>query len=286
MSSHWWYSLVSAEPDPEAGERVNVGLLIGNGRLLQLEYDPDLPRVRCITDPTDRRLLSEALRAAAKSLSRFEELTSLRSFLGPQVSISPPRGLYAQPDRRTIAALKERYLRDPSKGSAKRSKARRVSRIDDALKPILHRSIRYQLRKSVTPEKLYPEQPIFDVPVPALDRAVRSDTRDLLIGGVTVRQKSPLKTIQGTITVRLGRAFWHYSEAKERIHSQVGREVRTLGLVFNTAQSRTSELDEAIEYLEHVWGRDVDRFVVVEGENAEGADLEPEMEWLDRSAQA
>ncbi|MBD3299808.1 MAG: hypothetical protein GF347_00470 [Candidatus Moranbacteria bacterium] len=283
MSSEhkWWFALVGASPNPEAEEHVNVALLIGNGRMLRLEYNEGLQRAKCIAGPVEIRLLSEALSRTRKELSRFEDLLGLRQYLGPQVRISDPRPLFRSPDRDTIRLLKRKYLGEAQKRRAKRVKIARVAKIDETIRTYMSKeAFGLHIEKRVKPSDLFQFQAreIFSTKVPSFDRAIRSSHRDLLLGGITIDPRRPMESMRAP-GLRLGRAFWHYKEAKNRILEITGREVRTVGLIYNGVKADDRAAREALEYVAHVWSQDADA-VLRADDPVEGEKFGEEVAWL------
>lgn len=56
-------------------------------------------------------------------------------------------------------------------------------------------------------------------------------------------------------------------EARDRIRELTGREVRTVGLIYNGFRPEEMQVAEAMEYVAHIWGPDAD--AVVHADNAD-----------------
>jgi hypothetical protein len=278
--SLWWYAPVAVSPDPDAGELVNVALLFGNGALDSLEFDEGLPRLTCLVDSFERRLLEEMLQSISMSLSKLGTISQINTIFGPQIRVADPRPLYDRPGKDVRDLLRRQFLRT-GKARERTTAGPRTPQIDRTLQKVLSQhAFDVRIERRVSPRDLFPRvaERLFRVEVPSIDRALRSGNRDLLIGGAKLNARHPDSTIRGR-GVRLGQAFWHYRSARGEIEQLTGRQVRTVGLIFNGATTERPAAREAVEYLEHIWAPDVD--LVIHGEReSDLVRLQEEVSWV------
>jgi hypothetical protein len=281
--SSWWYSVVGASPDPEKDEVVNVGILVGNGRPSRFEYEPTFRRLACLNYQFEADLLRQAFKQVTKNLGHFDSLAAIQDALGPQVVVREPRALHVRPDARLVQQLMNKYLLGEPVARAHSSfgAPKRLAYLDRALNRVLQaRGFGYEFKKTPKPADLYPdlEQSLFAVPIPSVDRAIRHENRDLLIGGVRLDTPDPLDQIRSPGT-RLGRAFWHYSQQKDAIEKLAGVQIRTLGVILAPSGDRDPRVDEAAHYLRHVWRADADQVLLTTELDVE-TELDREISWL------
>src|SRR5690349_17544822 len=86
------YRLVYFQPEPEDGERVCIALLFNFGRDLDLLYDRDFPKLKCLAPDVDPALvnfyLEEMVNVLRHSQSDVDVLIGSRT---PQLAASEPR---------------------------------------------------------------------------------------------------------------------------------------------------------------------------------------------------
>jgi hypothetical protein len=258
----YWYAVISALPDPELGERVNVALMLGTNRWAKIEFIDDLPKLSCLALERDLPLFRSALNALAGRVNSAEDYFGLGIRLGPHFEVSSPRELYHAPEGRTLRNLRNRYLKSPreaEQGRTRRSPQAAAShRLDAALRRILPMGA--EIEKIASVERLYPEltqENVFHAPVPRLNRAIRAGDHDVLIGSVVVEHDNPIGAARDA-TARISQAFWQYSQAKTQIREITGREVRTLGVVLNGTSDHRPDVRSAKEYVLHLWRADAD----------------------------
>jgi hypothetical protein len=275
----YWYSLISARPNPEADENINVALLFGNGAPSHIEYGEGLARLGCLVGAFEVSLYRHVLQSVAKDITRFSSVAELRQVIGPQLRISDPRPLNERPSHRITRFLIDEYLPEPQKAGHHRKRHPRVAKLDHTIRDVLsHRAAAVEISKRPTPKDLYPSVALelFSVPVPPVDRALRSGARDLLIGGVSLSPRDPSSVRDPG--VRLGRAFWHYKEAKPALERRAHVQIRTLGIIYNGAAASDAAHD-AVEYIQHIWQHDADS--VVRMDELGGVEqLRREVDWL------
>lgn len=258
----YWYAVISALPDPELGERVNVALMLGINRWARIEFIDELPKLSCLTLERDISLFRSALSALAGRVSSAEDYFGLSIRLGPHFDVSEPRELYSAPEGRTLRNLRNRYLKSPRENEQRRTRrspqAEASHRLDAALRRVM--PIGAEVEKTASVQRLYPEiseGKVFPTPVPRLNRAIRLGDHDVLIGSVVVERENPIGAARDA-TARISQAFWQYSQAKSLIKEITGREVRTLGVVLNGSSDRRPDVQNAKDYVLHLWKADAD----------------------------
>lgn len=264
-----WFSVVSVMPNPETGERVNVAMLFQRGRHLWLEYDADLPRLGCLVERDEIAIYESVLESAKSRLPAELDQVTIEHLFGPHFKVSEPRPLFRDVTRDVIRMLKDKYLRTPGTQHkrSERMQQRVAKRIDDILRDTL--PINAVIEKRPTADKLYSRaKEIFDSEVPTLDRAIRFGSRDLLIGGVIIDRSGTLAHARNRIA-RCGQAFWQYQNAKETLARVLGREVATVGVIFDGFGQKTAAVQSAKDYVRHVWEQDADLVVDVSGPEGE-----------------
>src|SRR5207245_6788269 len=112
-SPQWWYSLIWASPRPESAERVNVGLLLGNGKPTRVEYLPDLPRLTGLVAPDELQVFVAIMESLQQAVASGIELTRLRQVAGPQLRIAEPKHLYVEPNEVIVRSLVRGLLESP-----------------------------------------------------------------------------------------------------------------------------------------------------------------------------
>ncbi len=277
----WWFCLISALPDPEVEEQVTVALLFGNGRVAKLEFEPSLPRLKCLVPPSRVALFRDVLMELEKRVQVFESLESVEMAVGPMLAVSRPRGLFRVPDRATVSALRKTYLTSPRRTASSRERTRHLALVDRLLEgPYQKYGFGVSRLKRPQAAELYPRASdrIRAATIPRLDRAFRSSRRDLLVGGVSVTSRAPTNALRNP-GVRLGKAFWAYRTGREAIREVEGRDLRTVGLVFARENGTGSDVAEVAAYLKHVWAADADCVIDAREASAE-ATLGEQLEWV------
>lgn len=280
----WWYAPIWASPRPESAERVNVGLLLGDGRV-RVEYLPGLPRLASLVAPDELAVFGEIMESLQQSVANEEkaDLAALRLMAGPQLQIGDPRRLYAEPNEDTLRYLVRGLLQSPrlkatlAEHRAERSKSdQELDRLIGAVVPAV--GLRVEHRPTL--QKLYEHLPsaIAEAKLPQLARAVRSQRRDVLMDSVLVDPHDPIAAVRKA-TSQAGRAFWYYNRLRREIESTTGRQVRTIGVLLNGTPEKSSNVVEAREYIAHVWKQDADLVVDVE-QTRDVESLRRQMRWL------
>lgn len=277
----WWYALVSASPRPESGEAVNIGLIVGNGGPVQLEYLRKLPRLKSLVTPEELAVYGEVLDGLERRIQTGAELSTLRSLAGPQVRISEPRALYRRPDKATLATLRRQFIDVPGRLEGLRAAGEQRSAteelLDSLLIPVIPLGLRPERRMSA--EHLYPDLPgdLTQVRIPNVARAVRSEQRDLLIDGAVI-EPTKLDVSIKNATGRVARAFWYYGRLRDSIRRYARRDVQTVGVLFNGKASESQDVADAEAFIRHVWELDAD--LVVQADRSEDIDkLRSRLAW-------
>ena len=111
-----WYRLIALAPQPENGESVNVGVLLGESdRARSLVFVRELPRAAGICSAEERATYAEIL-SGASDLVRIggTSPSDLSARLGPQLWLRPKRNLYIPLTQETEALLARRFLEAPN----------------------------------------------------------------------------------------------------------------------------------------------------------------------------
>jgi hypothetical protein len=258
-NDHWWYAVVSASPDPEVGDIVNVAVITGRGEYGEVDFIKELPKLSCLVGSTHTGLYRAVLSELNTQACAGTPIGMLRSTFGPQLRISEPRRLRTSATSKVRQQLRHRYLEAAKSRAAREAgvSARAVTRrkLDALITPYLP-LVKVDYRKTARAERLYPDaRAFFANPVPPLDRALRTRAKDLLIGAVSVGQGHPISQSRDTVA-RVQQAFWQYRQAREEIEEQSGRRLRLLGVVI--AEDDASMTMEGRELALHMWGQDAD----------------------------
>lgn len=283
-ASKWWYAPIWASPRPESAERVNVGLLLGDDKL-RVEYLPGLPRLASLVAPDELAVFGEIMESLQQTVASAKEadLTALRLMAGPQLQIGDPKRLYTELDEDSFRHLARALLQSPRLKTtlaafrAERSKSEReLDRLIGRVVP----AVGLRVERRPTLQKLYEHLPsaISEVKLPQLARAVRSQSRDVLMDSILVDMHDPIAAVRKA-TSQVGRAFWYYNRLRAEIESTTGRQLRTVGVLLNGTPEKPSNVVEAREYIAHVWKQDAD--LVVDVESAQDVEsLRQQMNWL------
>lgn len=228
-SDNGWIALVAASPEPESRERVNIGLLFGNGEPNRLEFIDGLPRLAGLVPPDELLVYESLLRAAAEQLTDGHELSVLQTVLAPQIRISEPRALYRPADDAVVALLRGRYLarRRPGPHKMPTADLQLQHATEVELDRIIGSIARLGVKVTRNPriERLYPDALASEgFTVPRIARALRGDRRDLLVDSVQVID-GRIRAAIGDATARVGRAFWHYKTLRQAVEHTTGAAV-------------------------------------------------------------
>ncbi len=274
----WWYSLVTAAPVPEAGEAVNVGVLLGNGATSHLAFRPQLPRLACIAEGEVIEAFQSILESVQETVSRGMAVEDLQAMIGPQLRIAEPRRLFLQPDDEMIRRLVRRFLHAPRKSAVEIDEvvARSDAQLQHELDEVPLRGL--QMVERVKPVNLYglDLRRRVGMRVPEIARALRSFHRDVLIDSVAVERNLTQKALREA-TGRIGRAFWAYNKLRGEIQSLENRTIRLVGVLHPSGDNATRGAIEAREYIKHVWSADAE---VIDGDSVNvSAALRDYAEW-------
>lgn len=267
------------------GERVNIGLLFGNGRP-QVEYVEGLPRLANLVASDELAVFGEIMEALRESITNDNDLSILRQLAGPQIQIGEPRVLYVEPNREHMRLLVHNLLEVPrwrdfldrvETGDSPSESERELDRLIGRVAPVggIH------VESRATLQKLYRDlsPSLRQVRVPALSRAVRSQSKDILLDSVSVTPDDPMAAIRSA-TTRVARAFWYYKRLRSELETSTGRTVRTIGVLLNGVSHETPAVVEARDYIKHVWQQDADLVVDVQGEPESIEEVREQMKWL------
>lgn len=281
LATEWWYSLIRAAPQPESGEAVNVAVIVGNGALEGLTFEPGLPRLAPLCSRRDRLVYDGILRQVAKEITEYGSLQDLLQALGPQLMVSEQRRLFGRPDAGTLSGLRRRFLVQAHE-TEDEHEARVLMEGRKRLANEISRKARLGIREIVehpTPARLYRRHSEWaaGIRIPKLGRAVRGDRRDLLIDAVML-DPSPrgLRTAIEVATARIHRAFWYYRKLRAEIGELEQREIRTTGMLITPPGAEGPEVRDARDFILSEWHRTADHVI----DTRDGStDLEKDLAW-------
>jgi DUF3037 family protein len=260
----WWYALVTAAPVPEAGEAINVGVLLGNGKTSHLAFRPQLPRLNSVADGEMIEALQAILESVRENVARGMDVRDLQMLIGPQLRIAHPRQLFVAPDDDVIRRLVRRFLYAARKSPVEIDEviARSDAQLRRELSDVPLQGL--QVVERARPINLYGVdlQRRAGFRVPEIARALRSFRRDVLIDSVAVERNSTTKALREA-TGRIGRAFWVYNKMRAEIHQLENRTIRVVGILHPSGDNPTPGAIQAREYIKHVWSADAD---VIDGD--------------------
>jgi len=266
----YWFSVVSALPDPEAIERVNVAIAVGDYNRVRIHYLNDLPKLACLVSPNQVKVFRAVLAGLAERVRTPEDYFLASKTLGPHFHVEAPRELYHPPDSSILRLLADRYLQ-VHKGEKKKAVRKSVQRIASKRLDILLTETLPMgaiVEKVATVDRLYPKLApagVFSAEVPRLNRAVRFSDVDILIGSIVVEDTGDIDPLEITrdAAARISQAFWQYSQARSIVRTETGRDLKTLGIIFNGSSDRP-EVVSAKRFVRHLWEADADKLLAPE----------------------
>jgi hypothetical protein len=232
------YSLLFFQPDPEGGERVCIGILAGAGKAMELLYDPNFPKLRCIAPRVDVGVLhvymEELLEQAQKKPA---ELESVLLKFTPQLISSEKRKIRWPLTEKTRALLIDRFLRT-SPEMAHSESSLSVPEAKEQREEILRNHIRGFVEqvsrgagldivqgagtKDIIGRKIQNVRPI------AI--AIKKQKETILIDGVDLRIISPASAVNRV--AKVVHTFWQYGNI-ERENLDFNVPIRRVGVVLN-----------------------------------------------------
>jgi hypothetical protein len=261
----FWYSLVAASPNPETEEAANVAVVVGNGKVVRLEFLERLPRLCGLANPEDIAVYEAVLRGVAERANRGIDPAELQDLMGAQLRIMRKRELYKQISDDLIARLKKQYLERPSGQAvddATRALVRRsTARLDEALAGVV--STGTEIARRVTPRKLYGHKldRYVRYRVAPIERAIRLPNVDVLVDSIVVEPETRGRPLSQA-TVRVSQAFYAYKKLRPEIQNYANRDVYTVGVLHPSSTSDDSDTLQRRDWVRHLWSSDA---VVIDG---------------------
>jgi hypothetical protein len=257
----YWFSLVAAAPAPESDEAVNVGIVLGNGAPYRLEYQPKLPRLSGMVAPDEIGVYEAILAAVAEQIIRGIPVTELQAMMGPQLRIARPRALLREPNDALIERLRDHYLstpRMPYVDRAHQLTLRARKKLDEVIMVVRPRGV--SVLKNVRVNALYEHrlERYVHAKIPEVARAMRSERRDLLLDSLLI-EPGNVKNATRQSATRISRAFWAYGKLRGPIKQVSGRDIKRVAVLH--AGPTDPEVDEAREWVKHIWAADADRVI-------------------------
>ena len=260
------YRLLMLQSDPDNGERICVGVIVG-GELL---YDPKLSRVRCLSRGLKpdivRFYLSDfrqrALRGGAEPLERVA-----REY-APTFVLSPPRRIASPVDEPTKLMLLKRFVEGDAQemGLEAQDRPRTVAaaRVEFTGK-LRHLASTIvspgagQLIENARPRDIFGEsyKGVGVVPV-----AIRKPDRTVLMDGVDLNMLGPKEAIAAT--GRVVHTFWQYKIAADRY----GENLTRIAVVFNGNRPKSHAFQDAHDFAIHEFAHEAES--TVEASSQEG----------------
>ena len=262
-TERYWYSLVSAAPMPESGERVNIGVLVGNGHVTALRFKKKLPRLAGIAAADAVNVYVAVLETVADMIrTRPMEFDSVSGILAPQLVLGECRDLARAPDEALLERLTERFLSAPKQPVRENLEAlvtRSVAKLDVHLnraKPpgvLIDRDVRL---KNLYDGKI---QRHVLYHVPHLARAFRgSFGRDALIDSLAVESANDVQSVREAAG-RIGQAFNAYGgKLRPLIRAQSNSELRLVGVLHPTPADASPDSIAIRDYIFESWSRDAE----------------------------
>lgn len=281
VDQHYWFAPIVARPIPELPDAVTVGLAFGNGRLEHIEYDHELERLKGMWSVDHRAVLAVALRYATRNIRELKSINDLSSMLGVQFCVEEPRPLLAPYSIQVVRALRRSYLdmvkspRDSATGLQRES----LRALDREIDSLLPGGVTYRT-KPIPLSDLYPgvAERYETAQIPAVQRMLQFDNRDLVLGSVIVRMQERAHLDQ--LVQRTIRQFYFLDRLREPIRQRSGKEVRTVGVIQPLEANATGETRMLHEMISEQWTERSDHVIVLHSTKDAQELLGPEMRWV------
>lgn len=241
------YRLVYFQPDPEDGERVSVALLFTANSEVDLLYDPEFRRLRCLsprTSPDIVRFYLDDLKTRLK-----EATPDIDGFIlaqSPYLVTSEKRKVAWPLTDKIRLQLIERFL---NKGSevpsvVQESKPPKIDIVNEHLRRLLTESAKIspgQLQENAKSEFILGRR----VPqIRSVAFALRRDNGVILIDGVDLNFLSPQRAVNRA--GRVAYTFFQYGRERQLVIYRSG--VKRIGVVLNGASHRSPALKDAHDF--------------------------------------
>lgn len=282
-NSQRWFAPILAAPTPEESERACIGLVFGNGRADRVEFERGLPRLRCFVSRSTAAMFEQLLVMLRKRIEAGEEWSTLCASLEPQILVEPPRSLLAPYTEATIAALRAQYLNRPEGGGlrdvATRVRADAEAKLDELFLPSLPLNV--SVTKHAQFRTLYPSvsvDPKVGVEPHPVSRVLRSHARDLIVEAIDFSPRRRLTTLEVN-ALAIGKNFWAYRRLEPAIRRVSGRQLQSVGVIFNGAKQKPKAHEELESYIAHYWANEADRVIHV-SQPSDVGELDEMLDWV------
>ncbi|HEV2884666.1 MAG TPA: hypothetical protein VGW36_07395 [Pyrinomonadaceae bacterium] len=251
------YRLVYFQPDPEDGERVSIALLFQANGGVDLLYNTDFPRLRCLAPSTDPNLVQMYLDDLADRL-RHDQLNvdAIIRRHAPQIMTSEPRKVAWPLTDAARLYLMKRFLHK-EKVAATHPRLEKQDQVRAHIKQLIHHTVKgrkLELHEDAAADWVLGRH------MPEIEQvalAMRKRKGVLLIDGVDLtilRPKSALSRIN-----RVTHTFWQYGRLREMEFEP--REIRRIGVVLNGHVKPTPEYQDAHDFALHQFHKEADLVV-------------------------
>jgi hypothetical protein len=253
------YRLVYFQPDPEDGERVCVALLFNAQRDVELLYDPEFPKLRCLAphlDPSLVRVYLDDMVASAKGRPSEADLLIKRH--APQIVTSEARRSAWPLSESARSYLMRRFLakerpeaRLDSKGAAAEERVDPVKvRIRDLVLKVAKEQIE-DVREDATSQWVLGRSLPYIAPVAV---ALRTPSILVLIDGVDLSAS----TTKGALSRvnKVAHTFWQYGRVR-----QMGVDKappHRIGIVLNGSVDSGTSYRDAHDFALHQFRNEAD----------------------------
>jgi hypothetical protein len=239
------YRLLYLQPDPEAGERVCVGVVFSDDLL----FDSTFAKVRCLSKEWSADLLrvylDEIKNQVQSPRSDFE--LAIKRF-APLFSASAPRQLEAPATNQRKLALYQTFVASkPASDAAAVRRAAFVTHVRDFVISEVHSSLTV-IANATGREVLGKTR----VPVREVALAIKGRVQTVLLDGVDLNIDSAKIALRHA--GRVNHTFWQYRIQAEKYHKNIKR----IALVFNGHSHLRPDLKDAHDYALHQFQKEAD----------------------------
>lgn len=242
------YQLVYFQPDPEDGERVCVALLFVADRDVDLLYDSDFRRLRCLNPGIDPSLVQFYLEDLASSLKqRGRDLDALLLEQSPHLVTSPKRRVTWPLTNQLRLQLIERFLnkgaRELEAPQVLEARAPKVDVVQENLRKLLTERARISTER--LQEKAKPEF-VLGRRMPQIKPVAFAVLRG---DGVTLIDGVDLNTLTAPKAVaRIGKVAYTFFQYRREQQFITFKPIRKIGVVMNGASFNTPDKRDAHDF--------------------------------------
>jgi hypothetical protein len=233
------YRLLYAQPDPERGERVCVGILYQEGNRFRVDYDREFGKIRCLAPYADTTLLSFLLEDLSGLLSSTKSVELAIGSVGPHIAASEARYVAGPVLDSTRQLMLERFVLPSSAGVAlvalddKRSRSKELVRqvgtnladFAEAASAVT-RGAR-QLLREARPVDVIGRR----ASIPPVAAALKTASEVVLIDGIDLNLMTPGSSVNHANKVV--HTFWRYDRLRQEHETFLPQAIRIVGIVLN-----------------------------------------------------